>query len=101
ACGGPGELRQYDVPRPMKPKQVGSVHTGGIARRAPHPNGHAFAGGPQMIEISRDGKRVYWTNSLYSTWDEQFYLNGIPGAMVKAAGGAAGAITPDNTFGAD
>ena len=21
-----------------------------------------------MVEISRDGKRVYWTNSLYSTW---------------------------------
>jgi selenium-binding protein 1 len=26
-----------------------------------------------MVEISRDGKRVYWTNSLYSTWDDQFY----------------------------
>ena len=25
-----------------------------------------------MVEISRDGKRVYWTNSLYSTWDNQF-----------------------------
>jgi methanethiol oxidase len=30
-------------------------------------------GGPQMVEISRDGKRVYVTNSLYSTWDDQFY----------------------------
>jgi methanethiol oxidase len=32
-----------------------------------------LTGGPQMVEISRDGKRVYLTNSLYSTWDDQFY----------------------------
>ena len=53
-----------------KPKLAGSVHIGGIARRTPHPNGKAFGGGPQMVEISRDGKRVYFTNSLYSTWDD-------------------------------
>ena len=41
-----------------------------------------------MVEISRDGKRVYWTNSLYSTWDDQFYPDGVPGAMVKADVGA-------------
>ena len=28
---------------------------GGIANRTPHPSGKAFAGGPQMVEISRDG----------------------------------------------
>ena len=66
------------------PKLAGSVHVGGIARRTAHPNGKAFGGGPQMVEISRDGKRVYWTNSLYSTWDDQFYPDGVPGAMVKA-----------------
>jgi hypothetical protein len=70
--------------RAEKPKLAGSVHFGGIARRTPHPNGKAFAGGPQMVEISRDGKRVYWTNSLYSTWDNQFYPDGVPGAMVMA-----------------
>ena len=32
-----------------------------------------------MIEISRDGKRVYFTNSLYCSWDEQFYPDGVPG----------------------
>ena len=37
-----------------------------------------------MVEISRDGKRVYWTNSLYSTWDNQFYPDGVPGAQVMA-----------------
>ena len=26
-------------------------------------------GGPQMVEVSRDGKRVYFTNSLYAPWD--------------------------------
>ena len=26
-----------------------------------------------MVEVSRDGRRVYVTNSLYSSWDEQFY----------------------------
>ena len=73
ACWGTGEMRQYDVTDPRKPKLAGSVHIGGIVRRTPHPNGKKYAGGPQMVEISRDGKRVYWTNSLYSTWDNQFY----------------------------
>ena len=72
-------MRQYDVSDPRKPKLAGSVHIGGIVRRTPHPNGKAYAGGPQMVEISRDGKRVYWTNSLYSTWDDQFYPDGNSG----------------------
>lgn len=29
--------------------------------------------GPQMIQLSLDGKRLYATNSLFSTWDKQFY----------------------------
>ena len=73
-------MRQYDVSDPTKAELAGSVHIGGITRRTPHPNGKAFGGGPQMVEISRDGKRVYWTNSLYSTWDDQFYPDGVPGA---------------------
>jgi methanethiol oxidase len=56
----------------------------GIARRATHPSGEPYGGGPQMVEISRDGRRVYWTNSLYSTWDNQFYPDGVPGAQVMA-----------------
>ena len=36
-----------------------------------------------MVEISRDGKRVYLTNSLYRTWDEQFYPDGIKGWLAK------------------
>lgn len=45
-----------------------------------------------MVEISRDGKRVYWTNSLYSTWDDQFYPHGIPGAEVMANAGPGGGL---------
>jgi methanethiol oxidase len=92
ACWGTGEMRQYDVTEPRKPKLAGSVHVGGIVRRTAHPNGKAFAGGPQMVEISRDGKRVYWTNSLYSTWDAQFYPDGVPGAEVMAIAGPAGGL---------
>ena len=92
ACWGTGEMRQYDVTDPRKPKLSGSVHIGGIARRTPHSNGKIFAGGPQMVEISRDGKRVYWTNSLYSTWDDQFYPGGVPGAEVMANAGPNGGL---------
>ena len=45
-----------------------------------------------MIEISRDGRRVYFTNSLYSTWDPQFYPDGVPGAQAMAHAGANGGI---------
>ena len=101
SCWATGEMRQYDVSDPRKPKLAGSVHLGGIARRTAHPNEKAFGGGPQMVEISRDGKRVYWTNSLYSTWDNQFYPDGVPGAMVKADVGANGGLTLDKAFWTD
>jgi methanethiol oxidase len=38
-------------------------------------NGKKFEGGPQMMQLSLDGKRLYVTNSLYSVWDRQFYPN--------------------------
>jgi selenium-binding protein 1 len=101
SCWGTGEMRQYDVTEPRKPKLAGSVHIGGIARRTPHPNGKAYAGGPQMVEISRDGKRVYWTNSLYSTWDKQFYPAGMPGAEVMANVSAGGGLTLDKNYWVD
>lgn len=98
ACWGTGELRQYDVSDPRKPVLAGSVHVGGITRKTLHPNGKSFAGGPQMLEVSRDGQRVYWTNSLYSTWDDQFYPDGMPGAMVKADVAPGGGIALDKKF---
>lgn len=98
ACWGMGEMHQYDVSDPMNPVLAGKVEVGGIARGATHPNGKPFACGPQMVEISRDGKRVYWTNSLYSTWDNQFYPNDEGGQMVMANVGENGGLTLDPDF---
>ena len=39
-----------------------------------------------MVEISRDGRRVDLTNSLYSPWDAQFYPDGIRMATAHGAG---------------
>ena len=45
-----------------------------------------------MIEISRDGRRVYFTNSLYSTWDAQFYPRRRAGAQAMCNAGPNGGI---------
>src|SRR4029077_342255 len=37
SCWGTGEIRQYDVSDPFNPKLTGSVHIGGIVRRAASP----------------------------------------------------------------
>lgn len=85
SCWGTGELLQYDVTDPFQPVKVGSVKLGGIVSRTPHSSqpGSPLNGGPQMVELSRDGKRVYLTNSLYRTWDEQFYPEGVRGWLAK------------------
>jgi methanethiol oxidase len=100
SCWGTGEMRQYDVSDPRNPKLTGSVHLGGIVRRAAHPSNpsKSLNGGPQMVEISRDGKRVYFTNSLYLPWDVQFYPEGIRSWMVKLDANPSGGITPDPRF---
>ena len=46
---------------------------GGLLGKAPIVNGVKIAGGPQMYQLSLDGKRMYVTTSLFSTWDNQFY----------------------------
>jgi selenium-binding protein 1 len=79
SCWGTGELKQYDVADPFSPRETGSVKLGGIVRRQPHPAapGQRLGGGPQMVEVSRDGRRVYVTNSLYGVWDDIFYPDGV------------------------
>ena len=84
ACWGTGEMHQYNVSDPMNPVLNGKVEIGGIVTKTKHKNGKEFGYGPQMLEVSRDGKRVYWTNSLYSSWDDQFYPGERGGAMVMA-----------------
>ena len=100
SCWGTGEFLQYDVTDPFNPKKVSSVRLGGIAGRAPHPGRpqQPLNGGPQMIEVSRDGKRVYVTNSLYTPWDRQFYPDGIRGWMAKVNVDAGGGMALDREF---
>lgn len=98
SCWGTGEFLQYDVSDPFNPKQTGSVHLGGIVRKAAHPATGPLNGGPQMVEISRDGQRVYVTNSLYVAWDEQFYPEGIRGWAVKLDAEPNGGMQPDPDF---
>jgi selenium-binding protein 1 len=100
SCWGTGELRQYDVSDPFNPVHVGTVRIGGIVSRAPHPRapGKPLNGGPQMVEVSRDGRRVYVTNSLYSPWDAQFYPDGIRGWLAKLDVGRNGGLTLDPNF---
>ncbi len=100
SCWGTGEFQQYDVSDPFHPKLVGSVHLGGIVRRATHPRrpSEPLNGGPQMVEVSRDGKRIYFTNSLYAPWDEQFYPDGVKSWLVKLDGKPEGGLSLDPKF---
>ncbi|KAJ7570579.1 hypothetical protein O6H91_01G127000 [Diphasiastrum complanatum] len=85
-----GDIRQYDITNPAKPVLAGQLWVGGLFRKGsqvfvenpdgelwqsdiPHVQGKQLRGGPQMIQLSLDGKRLYVTNSLFSSWDLQFY----------------------------
>lgn len=100
SCWGTGEFQQYDVSDPFHPKKTGSVHLGGIVRRQAHPKQPAqpLNGGPQMVEVSRDGRRIYFTNALYVPWDEQFYPDGVRGWMAKVNARPEGGLDLDPHF---
>ena len=68
-----GDIRQYDVSDPSHPKLTGQVWCGGLLGKSSTIQGHKLEAGPQMLQLSLDGKRLYVTNSLYSVWDNQFY----------------------------
>jgi selenium-binding protein 1 len=104
ACWGTGEMRQYDVSDPDNPKLIGSVRIGGIVKRSPHPASGPANGGPQMVEVSRDGRRGYFTNSLYGaidpngglTLDPKFFLPfeaGYRPHQIRLEGGDASSDT--------
>ncbi len=97
SCWGTGEFQQYEVSDPFHPKLMASVHLGGIVRRATHPKrpSEPLNGGPQMVEVSRDGKRIYFTNSLYAPWDEQFYPDGVKSWLVKLDAKPEGGLSLD------
>lgn len=68
-----GDIRQYDVSDPAHPKLTGQVWVGGVLGKGEAFRGKQLGGGPQMLQLSFDGRRLYFTNSLYSSWDNQFY----------------------------
>jgi methanethiol oxidase len=98
SCWGTGDFLQYDVSDPFDARLTGKVRLGGIVSRAEHPAAGPLKGGPQMVEVSRDGRRVYVSNSLYSSWDRQFYPEGLDGWIAKLDVGADGAMRLDPDF---
>ena len=88
-----GDVRQYDISDPFNAKLTGQVWIGGLLGKNPSVNGRDVEGGPQMIQLSLDGKRLYVTTSLFSTWDNQFY----PG--MKDAGGVMVVVDCDTESG--
>ncbi|GBF99564.1 hypothetical protein Rsub_12189 [Raphidocelis subcapitata] len=98
-----GDISCYDIANPDAPRLAGRVWLGGVVAasggavtidvadlaalglegqpRQAVVKGVALQGGPQMIQLSLDGRRLYVTNSLLSPWDKQFY----PGLVEKGS----------------
>lgn len=85
-----GDVRQYDITDPKNPRLAGQIFLGGSILKGgpvevvedveleeqPEPvtvKGTRVYGSPQMLQLSLDGKRLYVSTSLFSSWDEQFY----------------------------
>jgi len=52
-----------------------------------------------MVEVSRDGRRVYITNSLYAAWDDFFYPEGVGAWVAKLdAQPGSGGLAADGRF---
>jgi methanethiol oxidase len=101
SCWGTGDLKQYDVTDPANPRETASVRLGGVVDSRPHPAApdQPLSGGAQMVEISRDGKRVYLTNSLYAAWDEVLYPDGVGAWLAKLdADTTSGGLSVDERF---
>ena len=91
-----GDLRRYDVSDPANPKLTGQLWLGGVLGN-PNDAGRELNGGPQMLQLSLDGKRLYVTNSLYSTWDNQFYPE-LRSWLLKVDIGEDGSMEVDRDF---
>lgn len=69
-----GDIRQYDISNWLKPVLVSQIWMGGLlGKPVPTIKGKYLNGGPQMLRLTQDNEHLYVTNSLYSTWDDQFY----------------------------
>jgi methanethiol oxidase len=98
ACWGTGELLQYDVWNPLRPRLTGTVRIGGIVQRFPHPLRAGIEGGPYSLEMSADARRIYVTNSASSILDRQFYPGKTKGWMAKFDSLPHGGVTVDDQF---
>ncbi|QLK24397.1 selenium-binding family protein [Natrinema zhouii] len=68
-----GEVWMYDISDPSNPRRADSLSVGGTFGEVQEVQGRELAAGPQMVQLSLDGERLYWTTSLFSSWDDQFY----------------------------
>ncbi|SFK85349.1 selenium-binding protein 1 [Halogranum rubrum] len=97
-----GDVRMYDISDPANPRLADQVWAGGhFGPRTPIDGKREVFGGPQMIQLSLDGTRLYWTTSLFSSWDNQFYPDeGEQGSvMLKAdVNPRKGTMTLDESF---
>jgi selenium-binding protein 1 len=91
-----GDLRQYDISDRSNPKLTGRLQLGGVLGR-PIDGRRELNGGPQMIQLSLDGRRLYVTNSLYSTWDNQFYP-GLRSWLLRVDCNPEGGMEIDENF---
>jgi selenium-binding protein 1 len=98
SCWATGEIKRYDVSDPFRPKETASLRAGGIVGRTPVDGSGPLNGGPQMVEVSRDGRRVYLTNSLYASWDAQFYPEGVQSWLLKLDADEDGGLRPEPGF---
>jgi methanethiol oxidase len=91
-----GDLRRYDISDPAAPKLTSRLWLGGLLGK-PSDAGRELDGGPQMLQLSLDGRRLYVTNSLLSTWDNQFYP-GLRSWMLRVNIGDDGGMSVDPDF---
>lgn len=95
ACWLAGSLLQYDISDPEDVRLVGVVRgLGGLKNVARGAQGFEsynkdsyivrenhygegdhmrFSAGPQMLRVVPSGQYIYVTNSLFASWDDQFY----------------------------
>jgi methanethiol oxidase len=91
-----GDLRRYDVSDPASPRLTGRLRLGGVLGHESDA-GRPLTGGPQMLQLSYDGRRLYVTNSLLSTWDNQFYPE-LRSYLLKVDIGDDGSMAVDPHF---